>query len=140
MAILTLAQRWSFPEVKSLAVRELEKQHMADIDRVVVYQDNDVDRNLLIPTYAALCERDDPLTTAEGRRLGFETALTIAHLREISRRAAHDCLSPSPSNFHGPDLVGLVRELFGIGAPLEDDKVPETPLGGPVMTVLIALF
>ncbi|KAF9445063.1 hypothetical protein P691DRAFT_676409 [Macrolepiota fuliginosa MF-IS2] len=132
-AILTLAHRWSFPEVKALAIRELEKQPMPDIDRVVVYQDNEVDRNLLIPRYAALCERDEPITPAEGRRMGIETALTIAQLREVSRRPPIDCRSPAPANFHGLELFSLVRELFGVAVPPEDDTVPETPLGGPVI-------
>lgn len=109
---------------------------MPDIDRVVVYQENDVDRNLLIPVYAALCERDAPITPAEGRRLGIETALTIAQLREVSRRSPVDCRSPAPANFHGNELFTLVRELFGIAPPPEDDTAPETPLGGPVITVL----
>jgi hypothetical protein len=136
VAILTLAHRWGFPEVKALAVRELEKQSMPDIDRVVVYQDNDVDYNLLIGCYAALCERDEPITPAEGRRMGIETALTIAQLREMVRRSPIDCRSPTPSNFRGHELFSFVRELFGISPPPLDELVPQTPLGGPVITVL----
>lgn len=136
VAILNLSHRWAFPEVKDLAVRELEKQSMGDVDRVVVYQDNKVDLNLLIPCYAALCERDEPLTAQEGRRMGIETSLTIAHLREMARRSPNDCRSPAPANCHGKDLLSIVRELFEIPAPLEDDVAPVTPLGGPVITVL----
>jgi hypothetical protein len=136
VAILNLSHRWAFPEVKDLAVRELERQSMGDVDRVVVYQDNDVNKNLLIPCYAALCERDEPLTAQEGRRMGIETSLTIAHLREMARRAPNDCRSPAPATFHGHDLQSLVRELFEIPTPLDDDLAPVTPLGGPVITVL----
>lgn len=136
MSILSLSHRWAFPEVKALAVRELEKQSMGDVDRVVVYQENEVDRNLLIPCYAALCERDDPISPAEGRRMGIDTALTIAHLREMARRPPVDCRSPAPATFHGNDLHSIVRELFTIPLPVDDDTAPESPLGGPVITVL----
>ncbi|KAF5354948.1 hypothetical protein D9756_005643 [Leucocoprinus leucothites] len=131
-AILNLAHRWAFPEVKSLAVRELEKQSMPDIERVVVYQNNDVDRNLLIRCYAALCERDQPITPAEGRRMGIDTALTIAQLREMARRSPIDCRSPTSANIRGNELQTLVRELFGIATPVrDDDSMPHSPLGGP---------
>jgi len=126
-----------FPEVKALAVRELEKQSMPDIERVVVCQDNEVDRNLLIRCYAALCEREEPLTPAEGRLMGIDTALTIAQLREMARRSPADCRSPTSANIRGSDLYLLVRELFRIASPIrDDDSLPQTPLGGPVITVL----
>ncbi|KAL9712208.1 hypothetical protein Ac2012v2_005287 [Leucoagaricus gongylophorus] len=128
-AILSLAHRWAFPEVKALAVRELEKQSMPDIGRVVVYQDNQVDPNLLIRCYAALCEREEPLTPAEGRLMGIDTALTIAQLREMARRSPIDCRSPTSANIRGNELYSLVRELFRIGEPTRDnDSLPQTPL------------
>lgn len=136
-AILNLAHRWAFPEVKSLAVRELEKQSMPDIERVVVYQNNDVDRNLLIRCYAALCERDQPITPAEGRRMGIDTALTIAQLREMARRSPIDCRSPTSANIRGNELQTLVRELFGIATPVrDDDSMPHSPLASlPVVGI-----
>jgi len=110
---------------------------MPDIGRVVVYQDNQVDPNLLIRCYAALCEREEPLTPAEGRLMGIDTALTIAQLREMARRSPIDCRSPTSANIRGNELYSLVRELFRIGEPTRDnDSLPQTPLGGPVITVL----
>ena len=78
--ILKLAHRWTFPEVKDLAVRELEKLICPDLDRIATYQANAVDRKLLIPYYARLCEREEPLTLPEGMKLGMETTLIIAQI------------------------------------------------------------
>ncbi|KAF5354944.1 hypothetical protein D9756_005645 [Leucocoprinus leucothites] len=127
--ILSLAHRWSFAEVKALAVRELEKKYMPDIDRVIVYQDYEVDHDLLTPYYAALCERDEPITPAEGRRMGIDTALTIAQLREMARRSPVDYHFPTSATIRGDNLHPLVREMFGIAAPVVegDTEAPPTP-------------
>ncbi|TFK45106.1 hypothetical protein BDQ12DRAFT_595172 [Crucibulum laeve] len=127
--ILSLAHRWKFPEVKKLAVRELETkttEDFPDIDRIVVYHDNSVDRNLLIPRYAALCEREEPLTLPEGMRLGMETTLMIARAREYARSniTSSGARSPSASNVHGGELQKIVRELFGVTASSEEPEEP----------------
>ena len=51
---------------------------MLDVKRIKLYHETDVDRNLLVPRYAALIERDEPLTLEEGMDLGMETTLQIA--------------------------------------------------------------
>ncbi|KAL1678990.1 hypothetical protein EV122DRAFT_174770, partial [Schizophyllum commune] len=84
-AILGLAHRWGFREVHALAVRELEKLELPHIDRIVTYQQYEVNRQLLIPSYAALTEREEPLTVEEGMLMGIETAMTIARARELTR-------------------------------------------------------
>jgi len=129
--ILSLAHRWSFPEVKNLAVREMEKIEFPVIDRIVTYHANEVDRNLLIPRYAALCEREDPLTLPEGMSLGMETTLMIARAREYARAnpTSSGLRSPTVSNVRGNELHHIVRDLFGI-TPLEpgEDEESESAL------------
>ena len=124
--ILRLAQRWQFPEVKGLAIRELEKKDILDVRRVKLYQDNEVDRNFLVPRYAALCEREAPLSLTEGVDLGMETALMIARGREDVRsaRTASGARSPLTPTVHGPDLDAVIRELFQI-KPAEPDSDAE---------------
>ncbi|KAK0226371.1 hypothetical protein IW262DRAFT_1268063, partial [Armillaria fumosa] len=113
--ILKLADRWCFPEVKNLAVRELEKHLMDDIERIVVYQKYNVDKHLLIPRYAALCARTETLSLAEGIRLGMETALNIARARECARSPSVEGLR-SPTSVALPDeeMHGLIVDLFSI--------------------------
>ncbi|TFK29659.1 hypothetical protein FA15DRAFT_581696 [Coprinopsis marcescibilis] len=119
--VLDLSQKWGFAQVKSLAVRELEKKEFSDIDRVAEYQKNDVDRNLLIPRYAALCAREKPLTLPEGLKLGMETTLIIASAREFVRasKLADGSRSPISPTVEGDELVNIIRELFGISPPLK---------------------
>lgn len=114
-AILDLAHRWGFPEVKSLAVRELELLPLPDIDRIVTYHKYDVDRNLLLPQYSALCQRETPLTLQEGLRLGLETTITIARARECARQPINNGLrSPSSANLDEIEMHGIVKDLFNL--------------------------
>ncbi|KAK0454521.1 hypothetical protein EV421DRAFT_1757279 [Armillaria borealis] len=113
--ILKLADRWCFPEVKNLAVRQLEKHLMDDIERIVVYQKYNVDRHLLIPRYAALCARTETLSLAEGIRLGMETALNIARARECARSPSVDGMrSPTSVTLPSEEMHGLIVDLFSI--------------------------
>ncbi|KAF7428824.1 hypothetical protein PC9H_008056 [Pleurotus ostreatus] len=123
-SILDLAFRWQFPEVRKLCVRELERLEMSDVERIHVYQKYEVDRNLLISRYAALCEREEPLSVAEGMRLGMETALTIARAREIARSKPLDggLRSPTKANVPVATLQDIIRDIFTI-TPIPDDEI-----------------
>jgi len=113
--ILDIAVRWEFPEVKNLAVRELEKKEIPDSKRIKLYHANKVDRNVLIPRYASLCEREAPLSQEEGEDLGLATVLLIARGREEARSQPHKGgRTPLSATFRGPDLFGIIREVFQI--------------------------
>ncbi|KAJ7736895.1 hypothetical protein B0H16DRAFT_1326413, partial [Mycena metata] len=83
--ILELAHRWEFGEVKNLAIRELEKLAIPDIDRIILYHRFAVDELFLVPRYAALCERPELLTVEEGTRLGMATVIALSRARECAR-------------------------------------------------------
>ncbi|PCH35703.1 hypothetical protein WOLCODRAFT_80255, partial [Wolfiporia cocos MD-104 SS10] len=84
-AILKLAYDWRFAEVKKLCCRELEKFDIAPVQKIELYQTYELDKKLLIPSYIAMCTRQEPLSVKEGRQLGLETALLIATARETTR-------------------------------------------------------
>ena len=129
--ILRLAEKWTFLEVKNLAVRELQKFAISDVERIAIYQTHNVDPNLLIPSYSRLCEREEYLNVPEGLRLGMKTALSIARAREVARRSSTSskirvCAS-------GPELEAIIRDVFDIqpeGDPARDNKASHTP-GAP---------
>jgi len=123
-----LSHRWMFPEVKELAIRELQKQTMTPVKRITLYHDFDVDRNLLIADYAALIDREQPLTLAEGLDLGMGTTVMIAEGREIARsnRLADGSLSASKPTIHWEDLLAMVRNFFEI--PPYPVEAVETPI------------
>jgi len=123
--ILDLAVRWEFREIKNLAVRELEKKEIPDSKRIKLYHANKVDRNILIPRYAALCEREAHLTLEEGQDIGMETVLMIAAGRGEARaqRLASGARSPLSPTIRGVELYDVIKEVFHI--------VPETPSADP---------
>jgi len=135
-SILHLAHRWLFPEVKKLAIRELELQWMLDVKRIKLYQDNEVDRRLLVPRYAALCEREETLSLEEGFDLGMETTLMIARGREQARsqRLPTGGRSPLTPTVHGSDLIEIIRELFKLPAGEDDVGNPGTAHLPPSMS------
>ncbi|KAG5652750.1 hypothetical protein H0H81_003837 [Sphagnurus paluster] len=121
--ILRLAHLWQFQEVKNLVVRELEKLELGDVDRIATYHRYDVDRRLLIPRYAALCEREEPLTLHEGMELGLETTLMIARAREYARGPSKDNgpRSPTAAGMEVNEMHSLIQTLFDI-RPLEESE------------------
>ncbi|KAJ7125262.1 hypothetical protein C8R44DRAFT_619312, partial [Mycena epipterygia] len=113
--ILELAHRWEFAEVKTLAIRELEKLELADIDRIVLYHKFSVDESYLIPRYAALCERPELLTVEEGLKLGMGTVISLSRARECARnRDTSGGRSPSPASLGDKELTEIIKDHFGI--------------------------
>lgn len=88
-SILSFAVEWGFPEVKELAVRQLESIKMSDCQRIILYHKYQVDQTLLEPAVLALVGRDDPLTFSEGTELGQylppKIAWGLVRLRELAR-------------------------------------------------------
>jgi hypothetical protein len=130
-------------------VRELEELPITDIERIVLYQKYDVDKNLLLPCYSALCAREAPLNLAEGMKLGLETALMIARARECARSKPTGSgeRSPTPVDLNEQDMHGIIRDLFNIPKPADSLKGEgpsagvngtQSPTGGSVMRTHIS--
>jgi hypothetical protein len=124
-SILKLAHHWQFVEVKSLALRELERLEIPPLRKIVIYHSYAIDRKLLQAAYSALTVRDEPITIEEGRELGLETAMQLAHARELARapsgrRSGHP---QSLVNVAGAGLDALIRDLFQLPPP---DKAPDS--------------
>ena len=105
---------------------------MLPVKRIKLYHDNNVDRNLLIPEYSALCEREESLTLEEGLDLGMETTLMIARGREEVRftRLPSGVRSPLTPTFYGADLHEVIKELFKITPWSPEDAMILSPAGG----------
>lgn len=131
--VLDLAVRWEFKEIKNLAVRELEKKEIPDSKRIKLYHQNNVDKTILIPRYAALCEREAHLTLEEAQDIGMETVVMIAAGRQEVRaaRLASGGRSPLSPTISGQELHEVVREVFHIS--LEASSAD--PTGGLVIIV-----
>ncbi|KAI5122319.1 hypothetical protein M0805_002486 [Coniferiporia weirii] len=106
-AILRLAHRWEFVEV-----RELGRMRISPVVRLVFAERYDVEPDWLAEALAALGNRAEPLTLEEEEELGLRTALRVAGLHEDilrqdnnydSRRRSYDweCSLYHPANNPG---------------------------------------
>ncbi len=147
-SILKLAHQWDFIEVKQLAIRELQALSIPSIQKVVLYQKYEVNRDLLQPAFIALATRDDPITIDEGREVGLETALQLARARELARSpvaSGRRSSNPrSPVNIAGVDLDALIEDVFDLTpsnrrsatATSQTSTGRGTPAGGRATTPL----
>ncbi|ESK97280.1 hypothetical protein Moror_17845 [Moniliophthora roreri MCA 2997] len=112
--ILKLAHLWEFPEIKALAVRELQALDMPAVDRISLYEKFGVDQAFCLPFYSELCSRDYPLDHEESMKLGFRTTFIIFRAREAlrSRPTSMDGRSPLPPNVDNDDAVRTIGNLL----------------------------
>ena len=120
-------------EVKALAIRELENLQIPALQKIVIYQKYAVDRKHLQAAFTALAVRDEPITLEEGREVGLETALQLAHAREAARSPVFGGKRSgnprSPVNIAGVELDALVREIFQLPPPDGAPSTSQTPAG-----------
>jgi hypothetical protein len=109
--ILKLAQQWGFLEVESLCVRELEQLAIPPVEKIRIYQDFNLDSNLLHSSYVALTIRDDPLDMEEGEQLQLSTSLKIAQARELARRALQTSGPPTP-RIQESEVESVIKNVF----------------------------
>lgn len=84
-SILSLATRWDFEDIRTLAIREIQSLDMSPVDKIILAQEFDIGGRWLLGAYTALCERAEPLSVSEGARLGLDIAMRVAQLREQLR-------------------------------------------------------
>ncbi|KDQ49165.1 hypothetical protein JAAARDRAFT_82951, partial [Jaapia argillacea MUCL 33604] len=82
-SVLTLATKWSFITIRSLAIRELFPL-ASPVDKIVVGRQYDIPE-WLPDAYVAVCERPEALTKKEGERLGLDEVIKISQLRQDVR-------------------------------------------------------
>ncbi|KAK0195864.1 armadillo-type protein [Armillaria mellea] len=113
VAILRTACRWSFPEIKALAIKELERRSITLVDPIVLHQGYKVDPSLSALLYAKFCSRDEPLTMEESVVLGIENTVRIFQTRERLRSSLDGLKSPLPNGVDLADVMQLMDEVWG---------------------------
>ncbi|KAF8841713.1 hypothetical protein BDN67DRAFT_966792 [Paxillus ammoniavirescens] len=116
LTILHLANRWGFPEVRQLAIRQLEDLQLHPVEKIATYKKYNVDNDLLLPSYMALCRSPTLPSPSDGEVLTMETVLKLADARERSllSAAASGCASPTSASASDEVLGGIVADLFGL--------------------------
>jgi hypothetical protein len=114
--ILNLADKWGFPEVKELAVRELhKKKELNVVSKLALYQQYRVDLRHLIPLYGRLCERPTSLTREEAKILGLDATVLISTTREMLRAKPSDGgLSPLPASIEENDVLRALESSLDL--------------------------
>ena len=125
-----LAHYWQFSEVKSLVVRELEKQIIPSIYKIVIYHRYNVDRGLLLPSYMDLISREETLTIEEAKDLGLETSLMIMTAREIVRKGE---APTSTVNVSQEELRNIIRHVFRFPGPRSDSPLSDITAAEPAL-------
>ncbi|KAG8221240.1 hypothetical protein J3R82DRAFT_1402 [Butyriboletus roseoflavus] len=132
LSILKLANRWTFDNVKELAVRELEKIDIEAVEKIAIYHDNSISRLYLIPSYISVCKRDKPMSFTEGMKLGMETVLRVAEARERLRLQASESgiRTPTFEDFEDAEVEVLIRDIFNLGARPTSPSHVTSPTSG----------
>jgi hypothetical protein len=131
--ILNLADKWDFPEVKELAVRELHKKSDLDVvSKLALYREYNVDRRHLVPLYAILCKRPSSLTREEARILGLDTTVLISAARQTLRAKPSDGgLFPLPAGIDEEDIFRALESSLELEAALtKKENVTSPPTSG----------
>lgn len=106
---MKLAHEYQFPEVKRLAILELEDSDIQIAERIVLYQTHTVDPVHLVPLYVKLCLRDESPTDEETDIMGMKTSLIIFRARERLR------FRPlSGKNASSPDENDITRTIYSL--------------------------
>lgn len=97
---------------------------MPIVDRIVLYQKHGVSEDLLIPHYAALCNRGHPLDLDECNQLGMSTVVVINQTMHSLHKLATGGASSTPI---APSNAAIISKIIAhIGK-----KEAETPNAGP---------
>jgi hypothetical protein len=130
--LLSIATRFDFEKIRERAIREIGsgRHHTSDspsgahrridpVDKILLAELYDVPQ-WLKSSYAALCQRANPLEDCEGEKLGLKTALRIARAREAVRESPHsrastpdsEDLEPEYAPYSASLVARIVQEVF----------------------------
>ncbi|CCM02991.1 uncharacterized protein FIBRA_05106 [Fibroporia radiculosa] len=144
-SILNLSTMWDFSDVRKLAIRKLQALSMDPVDKIILSRKYRIHGEWTIGAYTTLCERREPLTIPEASRLGLETAIRIAQIREQIRscstrtRGPYQLLSASAIRRGPPDKrpsprISRPRWEFGKGPAEHTSNRSGTPNTGKALT------
>lgn len=115
---------WDFEKVQELSITQLEKFKMDNITKLLMARLYDIKR-WYVDIYLGLVKQPSPLTLTESAKVGWETAVRIAHLRERRySEALTPCQRPrtdSTSQYRAVESVTEVCNYSTKNAPVTDD-------------------
>lgn len=135
LVILDLSTTWQFPEMKKLAVDQLQSLDMEPVEKITTYDKYQIDKSLLLPAYKLLCKRAGRMSIEEGEQLKLHTVLGIQEARERAIRSAAEggCRSPTSADAADEELDRILMDVFSLKGhaanpqsmqPKQDPAVP----------------
>ncbi|CAE6450670.1 unnamed protein product [Rhizoctonia solani] len=108
-----LANMWNFSDLRAYLL-PLAETALGDVDKIVFAREFDI-QSWLVPAHKNLCERPEPITTEEARRLGIDrwtpvsniqssgSGIELAALGERASDMVQGDLYESWADVHSPD-------------------------------------
>jgi len=113
--ILSAATRFGCDRIRDRAIRQIDlfdpETALQPVDKIVLANRFMVP-TWLIPSYAALCERAQPLDMAEAEKLGLVAIVLLAQAREKVRELAAERAGTEP--LCARNLEAVVRTVFNL--------------------------
>lgn len=114
--LLSISTRYGMERIRARALHELEYLPPLDpIQRIVLARKHDV-QGWLLPSYVALCLRQQPLNVLEAVELGLETMVLLAMARESVRdpETLKDFENIRRSMTYEEFMTGVVADVLGM--------------------------
>ncbi|KAL1687887.1 hypothetical protein GGG16DRAFT_116533 [Schizophyllum commune] len=143
-SVLRLAVKWSIPNLRARALREIEPR-ATPVEKVVIGREFALGEAWLLPAFVAICGARECLGYADAARLGLRTVVEIGRIREddqihgtIDNLAEAVCASGvlSFASAEAHPSAGLEDSIPVTAVPLDaaaSSSAPVFPHTGPTM-------
>ncbi|KAG7091299.1 hypothetical protein E1B28_010345 [Marasmius oreades] len=106
ISILNLSTRWDFTSLRELSITRISQVLDDPSDLIVLGIQYNV-TSWLVSAYTEICERKEPLTLEEGRKVGVDLCVMIAQAR-------HKIRYNSNLNRDHDTIVQVIRHIFNL--------------------------
>ncbi|KAH7338075.1 hypothetical protein B0J17DRAFT_660675 [Rhizoctonia solani] len=100
-----LAHLWNFTDLRAYLLPLAEKA-LSDVQKIVFAREYSI-QTWIVPTLVKLCQRFEPLTSEEARKLGLDTVLIISHMREKFRPVRPTSHHGDPESYYCQNCAGF---------------------------------
>ena len=115
LSVLKLATKFQMERVCHAAMLQLHELPIDPIRKIAIWEEFHLDLDLLLPAYATLCQRSEPLTLSMTMSLGIRNFTKVAASRDLYRQRVGCCrCRESLSQEESQKIANeIVLEIFG---------------------------